>query len=109
MLQSISCPAGGEDCSEPPTSSGAQAVDSPQTALFDSPLSYLQEPVFSRQLRDVHPSLNASPPSIPNKRKAACVHIYQVGVQSSCQAENNTSGVLSVDAVSLELVWEQKP
>lgn len=39
----------------------------------------------------------------PNKKKAACVHIYQVGAQSLCQAENNTSDVLSLDAVSLQL------
>lgn len=39
----------------------------------------------------------------PNKKKAACVRIYQVGAQSSSQAENNTSEMLSLDAVSLQL------
>lgn len=85
LLQSISCPAGGERCGKPPTCSGAPAVDSPQTEPVDSP-SVTYESLSSRVNSELCSSAWRLHPWIPDKRKTVCVCVqcvsaYQVGVQ----------------------------
>ncbi len=101
LPQSISCPAGGERCSEPPTCSGAPAVDSPQAELVDSP-AVTYESLSSRVSSELCSSAWRLHLWIPNKGKTcvcacACVCVCVCAHLSgwctgSCQAVNNTSG-----------------